>query len=303
MMARTHGQEASPTTVGKEMAIFAARIARQLKHLREQEFLGKLNGAVGNFNAHRFAYPDVDWIAHSQKFVAGLGLVWNPLTTQIESHDFIAELFSIVVRIDTILLGFCRDMWSYISIGYFAQKMVAGETGSSVMPHKVNPIDFENCEGNLGIANSLLEHLADKLPISRWQRDLTDSTAIRAMGTAFAHVVVERGLARVEVNEHRIAEDLDAEQAWEVVAEAIQTLMRRYGMPRPYETLKELTRGRRIDQQVIAEFIASLPLDDSAKAALAKLSPRNYVGLAAELVERFAPPAHEAGKATRKPTH
>ncbi|MDO8434860.1 MAG: adenylosuccinate lyase [Candidatus Binatus sp.] len=305
MLARTHGQEASPTTVGKEMAIFAARIARQLKHLHGQEFLGKLNGAVGNFNAHRFAYPEVDWIAHSQKFVAGLRLVWNPLTTQIESHDFIAELFAIVARIDTILLGFCRDMWSYISIGYFAQKTLAGETGSSVMPHKVNPIDFENCEGNLGIANSLLEHLAGKLPISRWQRDLTDSTAIRAMGTAFAHVVValvslERGLARVEVDEHRIAEDLDAEQAWEVVAEAIQTLMRRYGMPRPYETLKELTRGRRIDRKVIAEFIASLPLDEKAKAALGELNPRNYIGLAAELVERFAPAAHEVGASARK---
>ena len=308
MMARTHGQEASPTTVGKEMAIFAARLARQLKQLRGQEFLGKLNGAVGNFNAHRFAYPKVDWIAHSQKFVAGLGLVWNPLTTQIESHDFIAELFAIVTRIDTILLGFCHDMWSYISIGYFAQKTVAGETGSSVMPHKVNPIDFENCEGNLGIANSLLAHLAAKLPISRWQRDLTDSTAIRAMGTAFAHVVVamvslERGLARVEVNERRIAEDLDAEQAWEVVAEAIQTLMRRHGMPRPYETLKELTRGRRIDRGVIAEFIASLPLDDGAKAALGGLNPRNYVGLAAELVERFAPVARESGKAAQKESH
>ena len=253
MMARTHGQEASPTTVGKEMAIFATRIARQLSQLRHQEFLGKLNGAVGNFNAHHFAHPEVDWIAHSQNFVERLGLTWNPLTTQIESHDFIAELFAILMRIDTILLGFCRDMWSYISIGYFAQKAVAGETGSSVMPHKVNPIDFENCEGNLGIANALFDHLAQKLPVSRWQRDLTDSTAIRAMGTAFGHLVValaslERGLARVEVNESRIAEDLEAEQAWEVVAEAIQTLMRRHGMPRPYETLKELTRGRRIDR-------------------------------------------------------
>ncbi len=241
MMARTHGQEASPTTVGKEMAIFATRIARQLSQLRHQEFLGKLNGAVGNFNAHHFAHPEVDWIAHSQNFVERLGLTWNPLTTQIESHDFIAELFGILTRIDTILLGFCRDMWSYISIGYFAQKAVAAETGSSVMPHKVNPIDFENCEGNLGIASALFDHLAQKLPVSRWQRDLTDSTAIRAMGTAFGHLVValaslERGLARVEVNESRIAEDLEAEQAWEVVAEAIQTLMRRHGLPKPYET-------------------------------------------------------------------
>jgi adenylosuccinate lyase len=296
MMARTHGQEASPTTVGKEMAIFAARLTRQLSQMKRQEFLGKLNGAVGNFNAHHFAHPEVDWIAHSQNFVARLGLTWNPLTTQIESHDFIAELFAITARIDTILLGFCRDMWNYISIGYFAQQAVAGETGSSVMPHKVNPIDFENCEGNLGIANALFNHLAEKLPISRWQRDLTDSTAIRAMGTAFGHVVValkslERGLARVEVNEARIAEDLDAEQAWEVVAEAIQTLMRRHGMPRPYETLKELTRGRRIDRRVIEEFIASLPLDEGARKKLRELSPRNYVGLAAKLVERFAPPA------------
>ena len=295
MMARTHGQEASPTTVGKEMAIFAARLTRQLSQMKRQEFLGKLNGAVGNFNAHHFAHPEVDWIAHSQNFVDRLGLTWNPLTTQIESHDFIAELFAIMTRIDTILLGFCRDMWNYISIGYFAQQAVAGETGSSVMPHKVNPIDFENCEGNLGIANALFNHLAEKLPISRWQRDLTDSTAIRAMGTAFGHVVValkslERGLARVEVNEARIAEDLDAEQAWEVVAEAIQTLMRRHGMPRPYETLKELTRGRRIDRRVIEEFIASLPLDEGARKKLRELSPRNYVGLAAKLVERFAPP-------------
>ncbi len=300
MLARTHGQEASPTTVGKEMAIFAMRLTRQLGQLKRQEFLGKLNGAVGNFNAHHFAHPEVDWIAHSQNFVQRLGLTWNPLTTQIESHDFIAELFGIMMRIDTILLGFCRDMWSYISIGYFVQQVVAGETGSSVMPHKVNPIDFENCEGNLGIANALFQHLADKLPISRWQRDLTDSTAIRSMGTAFGHMVValkslERGLARVEVNEARIAEDLDAEQAWEVVAEAIQTLMRRHGMPRPYETLKELTRGRRIDRRVIEEFIASLPLDEGARKALRELNPRNYVGLAAKLVERFAPPAPKSG--------
>jgi adenylosuccinate lyase len=304
MLARTHGQEASPTTVGKEMAIFAARLARQLGQLRAQEFLGKLNGAVGNFNAHHFAYPDVDWLAHSRSFVEGLGLVWNPLTTQIESHDFIAELFGILIRIDTILLGFCRDMWSYISIGYFAQKAVAGETGSSTMPHKINPIDFENCEGNLGVASAIFEHLAVKLPVSRWQRDLTDSTAIRSIGTAFGHVVValaslERGLARVEVNERRIAEDLDAEQSWEVVAEAIQTLMRRRGMPRPYETLKELTRGRRIDRKAIDEFIRSLPLDAASKHALGELNPRNYVGLASKLVERFAPPAPDLGKHRR----
>ena len=295
MLARTHGQEASPTTIGKELAIFAARLERQINALRRQEYLGKFNGAVGNFNAHLFAHPHLNWIEHSRHFVESFGLVWNPLTTQIESHDFMAELFDTTRRIATILLGFCRDMWSYISIGYFAQKAVKGETGSSTMPHKVNPIDFENCEGNLGIASALLEHLAGKLPISRWQRDLTDSTAVRAIGTAFGHVIValsslERGMKRVEVNEARIAEDLDDEQAWEVVAEAIQTLMRRHGLPRPYETLKELTRGRRIDRKVIEEFIATLPLPDDAKAALDGLSPRAYVGLAAELVERFAPP-------------
>jgi adenylosuccinate lyase len=305
MLARTHGQEASPTTVGKEMAIFATRVARQLSQLRRQEFLGKFNGAVGNFNAHHFAHPEVDWIAHSRNFVERLGLTWNPMTTQIESHDFIAELFGIMMRIDTILLGFCRDMWSYISIGYFAQEAVAGETGSSVMPHKVNPIDFENCEGNLGIASALFDHLAAKLPVSRWQRDLTDSTAIRSMGTAFGHLVValeslERGLARVEVNERRIAEDLEAEQAWEVVTEAIQTLMRRHGLPKPYETLKELTRGRRIDRRVIEEFIATIPLNDRARRALSELNPASYVGLAAKLVERFAPPAKAADAALAK---
>jgi adenylosuccinate lyase len=294
MIARTHGQEASPTTVGKEMAIFAARLERQLAHLHRQEYLGKLNGAVGNFNAHLFASPELDWLEHSRRFVESFGLVWNPLTTQIESHDFMAEMFDTTRRIATILLGFCRDMWSYISIGYFAQKAVKGETGSSTMPHKVNPIDFENCEGNLGIASALLEHLAAKLPISRWQRDLTDSTAVRAIGTAFGHVIValtslERGMKRVEVNEAAIAADMDDQQAWEVVAEAIQTLMRRHGLPQPYETLKELTRGRRIDRAVIEEFIATLPLDKHAKAALDGLSPRAYVGLAAELVERFAP--------------
>jgi adenylosuccinate lyase len=294
MLARTHGQEASPTTLGKELAIFAARVDRQLAQLHRQEYLGKCNGAVGNFNAHQFAVPEVDWLAHSRAFVEGLGLVWNPLTTQIESHDFMAELFAVVERIDTILLGFCRDMWAYISIGYFSQKAVKGETGSSVMPHKVNPIDFENAEGNFGTASALFGHLAAKLPISRWQRDLTDSTALRAVGTAFGHVVValaalERGLNRVEVNQGRIAEDLEDEEAWEVVAEGIQTLMRAYGLPRPYETLKELTRGRRVDRHVIQEFIEALPLENRARDALQKLSPRSYGGLAATLVERYAP--------------
>jgi adenylosuccinate lyase len=294
MLARTHGQAASPTTLGKEFAIFAARIERQLSHLRRQEYLGKAAGAVGNFNAHHFACPEVDWLEHSRRFVESLGLVWNPLTTQIESHDFIAELFATIARIDTILLGFCRDMWGYISIGYFTQKAVAGETGSSVMPHKVNPIDFENAEGNFGIANSLLDHLCAKLPISRWQRDLTDSTAIRGAGTALGHVIValaslERGLARIEVNQRRIDEDLDAAQAWEVVAEAIQTLMRRHALPQPYETLKKLTRGRPVDRKLIEEFVAALPIDEAARRKLRTLSPRSYVGLATELVERFAP--------------
>ena len=294
MIARTHGQEATPTTLGKEMAIFAARLHRQLGHLRRQEYLGKCNGAVGNFNAHHFAAPEVDWIAHSRRFVESLGLVWNPLTTQIESHDYMAEMFATVTRIDTILFGFCRDMWAYISIGYFSQKAVKGETGSSVMPHKVNPIDFENAEGNFGIASSMLEHLAAKLPVSRWQRDLTDSTALRAIGTAFGHVAVAlaavgRGLDRVEVDERRIARDIDSEQAWEVVAEAIQTLMRRHGMDRPYETLKDLTRGRRVDQRVIREFVEALPFDQAGRAALRRLTPRAYLGLAAELVDLYAP--------------
>ncbi len=294
MLSRTHGQAASPTTVGKEFAIFAARLERQLRQLERQEYLGKFNGAVGNFNAHQFAYPEVDWLGHSRGFVESLGLAWNPLTSQIESHDFLAELFDVIVRIDTILLDFARDMWGYIALGYFSQRARPGEVGSSTMPHKVNPIDFENCEGNVGLATALFQHLATKLPVSRWQRDLSDSTALRAIGAAFGHVIIalgslDRGLKVIEVNEGRIGADLAGEQSWEVVAEAIQTLMRRYGLPRPYEALKELTRGRPMTREVIAEFIAALPLDESAKSALARLTPRNYVGLAAELVERFAP--------------
>jgi adenylosuccinate lyase len=294
MIARTHGQEASPTTVGKEFAIFAWRLERQIGHLRRQEFLGKANGAVGNFNAHRFAYPEVDWLEHSRNFVEGLGLVWNPLTTQIESHDFLAELFDTVARIDTILLGFARDVWAYISIGYFTQKAVAGEVGSSVMPHKVNPIDFENCEGNLGLATPMFQHLATKLPVSRWQRDLSDSTAIRGLGTAFGHVIValsslERGLGKLEIDTARIAADIGDEKAWEVLAEAIQTMMRRHALERPYERLKELTRGRAVNRKTIEEFVAELPIDAESKAALMRLEPRGYLGLAAELVERFAP--------------
>jgi adenylosuccinate lyase len=294
MVARTHGQEASPTTVGKEFAIFAWRLDRQIGQLRSQEYLGKANGAVGNFNAHHFTYPRVDWLAHSRGFVEGLGLTWNPLTTQIESHDFLAEIFHTVERIDTILLGFARDIWAYISIGYFTQKTVPGEVGSSVMPHKVNPIDFENCEGNLGLATAMFQHLATKLPVSRWQRDLSDSTAIRGIGTAFGHVIValsslERGLGKLQINEARIAADIEDEKAWEVVAEAIQTMMRRHALERPYERLKELTRGRTVNRTTIEEFVIGLPLDDEAKAALLELEPRRYLGLASELVERFTP--------------
>jgi adenylosuccinate lyase len=296
MVARTHGQEASPTTVGKEFAVFAYRLERQVKNLRALEYLGKANGAVGNLNAHRFAYPDIDWLAHSKAFVEGLGLVWNPLTTQIESHDFLAELFHTIIRIDTVLLDFARDIWGYVSLGYFTQKTVAGEVGSSVMPHKVNPIDFENCEGNLGLATALFEHLATKLPVSRWQRDLSDSTAIRGVGTAFGHVVValsslERGLKKLELNPSRVAADLEDDKAWEILAEAIQTLMRRYGFERPYEQLKDLTRGRAVDRKMIQEFVGKLALDPDAREAFARLEPRNYLGYAVELVERFASPS------------
>jgi adenylosuccinate lyase len=303
MVARTHGQAASPTTMGKELAIFAYRLDRQIKLFRAQEYLGKANGAVGNWNAHRFAYPEVDWLVHSRSFVEGLGLVWNPLTTQIESHDFLAEIFHTMVRIDTILLGFVRDIWGYVSLGYFTQKTVAGEVGSSVMPHKVNPIDFENCEGNVGIATALFEHLAAKLPISRWQRDLSDSTAIRAVGTAFGHVIValsslERGLKKLELNGARTAADLEDEKTFEILAEAIQTLMRRHGLERPYEQLKELTRGRAVDRRMIEEFVETLPLDSEGRAMLARLEPKDYLGYAVELVERFTPPSQKKSPRT-----
>ncbi len=294
MVARTHGQAATPTTMGKELAVFAARLERQRRALGRQEFLGKFNGAVGNFNAHQAAAPEADWIECSRRFVESMDLVWSPLTTQIESHDFIAELLDLMARIDTILLGFARDMWGYIALGYFGQRTVKGEVGSSVMPHKVNPIDFENCEGNLGLATALFQHLAAKLPVSRWQRDLSDSTAMRALGTAFGHLMVAlealgRGLGRVELNAARIAADLEAEGSWEVLAEAVQTVMRRHGLEDPYERLKELTRGRAIDREAMRGFIAALELPPEVKARLEKLEPCGYVGLAAELVDRFAP--------------
>jgi adenylosuccinate lyase len=296
MVARTHGQAASPTTVGKEFAIFASRLERQIRQLRHQDYLGKANGAVGNLNAHQFAYPEVDWIAHSRRFVESFGLVWNPLTTQIESHDFLAELFDNLTRINTILLSFARDIWAYIAVGYFRQKPVPGEVGSSVMPHKVNPIDFENAEGNLGVANSMLQHLAIKLPVARWQRDLSDSTAMRAIGNAMGHVIVAlsslaRGLDKLEIDQTRIAADLEDDKAWEVLAEAVQTMMRRYGCDHPYERLKELTRGRAAGRETIASFVAKLPINEAARAELLRLQPRSYVGLAAELAERFAPKA------------
>ncbi len=294
MLARTHGQEASPTTVGKELAIFAYRLNRQIGRLRSQEYLGKANGAVGNFNAHRAAAPEVDWIDHSRRFVEALGLTWNPLTTQIESHDFLAELYDVVARISVILIDFCRDVWGYVSLGYFGQKTVAGEVGSSVMPHKINPIDFENAEGNLGLAIAMFQHLAAKLPISRWQRDLSDSTAMRAIGTAFGHVTValaslERGIGKLTLNRERIAADLENDKAWEVLAEGIQTVMRRHGLERPYERLKELTRGRAAGRDAIREFVAGLALPPAARAELLALEPKNYLGFARELAERFAP--------------
>ncbi len=285
MLARTHGQPASPTTLGKEMANVAARLARQRDQVADVPLLGKLNGAVGNYNAHFAAYPALDWPGFAQGFVESLGLTWNPYTTQIEPHDYMAELFDALARYNTILIDFCRDLWGYISLGYFRQKTIAGEVGSSTMPHKVNPIDFENAEGNLGIANAILEHLARKLPISRWQRDLTDSTVLRNLGTGFAHTSIAlqsalRGIAKLEADPTRLAADLDAN--WEVLAEPIQTLMRRYGIDKPYERLKELTRGHRISREEMARFIDTLDIPDEARRRLRELTPGTYIGNAAE---------------------
>jgi adenylosuccinate lyase len=286
MLSRTHGQTASPTTLGKEFANVAARLQRQRAQLAQIEIPGKLNGAVGNFNAHVAAYPDVDWRALSKRFVESLGLQWNEHTTQIEPHDGIAELCDCVRRINTILIDLARDAWGYISLGYFRQQLKAGEVGSSTMPHKVNPIDFENAEGNFGVANALFAHFSEKLPISRWQRDLTDSTVLRALGTAFGHTLIafeslQRGLGKLQVDEARIAADLDA--SWEVLAEAIQTVMRRHGLPEPYEQLKALTRGKGITRESLREFIASLELPADAKRRLLELTPASYTGLAAQL--------------------
>ncbi len=286
MLARTHGQTASPTTVGKEIANVVARLTRQREVLAALPMPGKINGAVGNYNAHVASYPDVDWPKFSRAFVTSLGLDWQPYTTQIEPHDGIAELCDAHKRIDTICIDLCRDLWGYISLGYFKQSVKAGEVGSSTMPHKVNPIDFENAEGNFGIANALFEHFAAKLPISRWQRDLTDSTVLRALGTAFGHALVGfdallRGLGKLSANPERIRADLDT--AWEVLAEAVQTVMRRHGLPNPYEQLKALTRGHGIDAQSMREFIASLDLPADAKQRLLDMTPAAYIGLAERL--------------------
>jgi adenylosuccinate lyase len=281
MLSRTHGQPASPTTLGKEMANVAHRLFRQRNQVADVSLMAKINGAVGNYNAHLSAYPDLDWPDFARRFVESFGLTWNPYTIQIEPHDYMAELFDGISRFNTILLDFCRDVWSYISLGYFRQRTVAGEVGSSTMPHKVNPIDFENAEGNIGIANALFDHLARKLPVSRWQRDLTDSTVLRNLGVGFGHTSIAlqstlRGISKLEADPASLAADLD--KNWEVLAEPVQTAMRRYGIDRPYEKLKELTRGHRISQADLARFIDSLDIPKDAKARLKELTPASYIG-------------------------
>ncbi|MDS1309807.1 adenylosuccinate lyase [Marinobacter xiaoshiensis] len=285
MLSRTHGQTASPTTVGKEFANVVYRLRRQIKQIGDIEILGKINGAVGNYNAHISAYPAVDWAANAKTFIENLGLDFNPYTTQIEPHDYIAELYDAVARFNTIVIDLDRDIWGYISLGYFKQKTIEGEVGSSTMPHKVNPIDFENSEGNLGIANAVLGHLSAKLPISRWQRDLTDSTVLRNLGVGFAHSLIAyeatlKGLGKLEINPARLDEDLD--NAWEVLAEPIQTVMRRYNIEKPYEKLKALTRGKAMTPEVIQSFVETLEMPDSAKAELMALTPGNYIGNAVD---------------------
>ncbi|EOQ64842.1 adenylosuccinate lyase [Acinetobacter calcoaceticus ANC 3811] len=293
MLSRTHGQTASPTTLGKEMANVAYRLARQIKQFENVELLGKINGAVGNYNAHLSAYPDVDWAAHAQAFVESLGLAFNPYTTQIEPHDYMAELFDALRRFNTILIDFNRDVWGYISLGYFKQRLKDGEVGSSTMPHKVNPIDFENSEGNLGIANAVLAHLGEKLPISRWQRDLTDSTVLRNMGVGFAQSLIAfdaclKGVGKLELNANRLLEDLD--QAQEVLAEPIQTVMRRYNVEKPYEKLKALTRGQAMTRDMMVNFVngdelSQVPSEERAR--LAELTPATYTGNAAEQAKQI----------------
>nr|WP_242698803.1 adenylosuccinate lyase [Alteromonas sp. 5E99-2] len=293
MMARTHGQPASPTTMGKEMANVMMRLKQQREHIANVAILGKLNGAVGNYNAHLSAYPDIDWHSVSEQYVTSLGLTWNPYTTQIEPHDYIAELFDAVARFNTILIDFDRDIWGYIALGHFKQKTVAGEIGSSTMPHKVNPIDFENSEGNLGLANAVFAHLAVKLPISRWQRDLTDSTVLRNLGVGMGYALIAyqaslKGISKLEVNEASLLAELDSN--WELLAEPIQTVMRRYGIEKPYEKLKELTRGKKVDQTAMAEFIDTLELPDAVKASLKTLTPAGYIGDAIRFVDALEKP-------------
>ncbi|GIC77990.1 adenylosuccinate lyase [Moritella sp. F3] len=290
LLSRTHGQPASPSTMGKEFANVVVRLRRQMLQIANVEILGKINGAVGNYNAHISAYPDVDWNEFSEEFVSSLGVVWNPYTTQIEPHDYIAELYDAIARFNTIILDFDRDIWGYICLGHFKQKTIAGEIGSSTMPHKVNPIDFENSEGNIGIANALFNHLAAKLPVSRWQRDLTDSTVLRNLGVAIGYSVIAyestlKGVSKLQLNEEALLADLD--RNWEVLAEPIQTVMRRYGIEKPYEKLKELTRGRRVDGPAMQEFIDTLDLTDAVKAELKLMTPANYIGRAVEFVNEL----------------
>lgn len=290
MLSRTHGQPASPTTLGKEIVNFAFRLDRQYQQIKQIPLMGKINGAVGNYNAHRVAYPNIDWQKFSQDFVTSLGLTWNPYTTQIESHDAVAELLQAIMRFNTVLIDFDRDIWGYISLGYFKQKLVKNEVGSSTMPHKINPIDFENSEGNLGIANALFDHMANKLPLSRWQRDLTDSTVLRNLGVGFAHSLLAyqatlKGISKLEVNQEMLQKDLA--QNWEVLAEAIQTVMRKHGHEKPYETLKKLTRGQKINQESLGQFIDSLALPAIVKNELKALTPADYIGIASELARSF----------------
>jgi adenylosuccinate lyase len=285
MLSRTHGQTASPTTVGKEFANVCYRLNRQIEQIRQVTLMGKINGAVGNYNAHLSAYSSVDWAENADGFVTSLGLSLNPYTTQIEPHDYIAELFDAIARFNTILIDFNRDIWGYISLGYFKQRTIAGEVGSSTMPHKVNPIDFENSEGNLGLANAVFGHMAQKLPVSRWQRDLTDSTVLRNMGVGFGYSVIAyqstlKGISKLELNEQRLAEDLD--NTWEVLAEPVQTVMRRYNIPEPYEKLKALTRGQGITKEALLSFVESLDIPEDAKAELRSLTPASYIGNAVD---------------------
>ena len=290
MLSRTHGQTASPTTIGKEMANFSYRLMRQIEQLNNVQIMGKFNGAVGNFNAHLSEYPEIDWPHVSKDFIESLGINYSPYSSQIESHDYIAEYFHALNRFNTIMIDFCRDVWGYISLGYFTQKTIEGEIGSSTMPHKVNPIDFENAEGNLGLAIAIGEHFATKLPVSRWQRDLSDSTVLRNLGVGCAHSLISyasitKGILKLEVNESKLMADLN--EAWEVLAEPIQTVMRRYGVENPYEKLKSLTRGKTIDAKILADFISTLEIPQEAKEELLKLTPSNYIGEAIKLAREI----------------